>query len=105
MKLPISTLKIDRSFVSMIDDSGENDQIVRAIITMAGSLGLKVVGEGVETEAQLRTLRELSCEFGQGCLLAAPMSFDDLCEFVKGEYSLAYPKQRFNDVSEVSVLQ
>ena len=85
MKLPITTLKIDRSFVSMINDSGGNDEIVRAIVSLAKTLDLQVVAEGIETEAQLSTLRSLGCEFGQGFLFAAPMTFIDLCSYLKTE--------------------
>ncbi|MBK6724940.1 MAG: EAL domain-containing protein [Acidobacteria bacterium] len=86
-KLPISALKIDRSFVSMIDSSGNNDEIVRAIINLARTLGLKVVAEGIETNVQLDLLKELNCEGGQGFLLAKPMDFASLCEFLGKDYA------------------
>ncbi|MBV9241293.1 MAG: EAL domain-containing protein, partial [Acidobacteria bacterium] len=57
MRLPVSTLKIDRSFIAMIDENGQNDHIVRAIITLARNLKLHVTAEGVETDAQLRLLK------------------------------------------------
>lgn len=82
MKLPISALKIDRSFVSMIDSEGRNDEIVRAIITLARNLSLKVIAEGVETRSQLEALKRLKCEGAQGYFFSEPMTFDALKGFL-----------------------
>lgn len=72
-ELPIDTLKIDRSFVlGLLDDGGQSEEIVRAIIGLGTGLGKAVVAEGVETEAQRRRLRHLGCTFGQGYLFARP---------------------------------
>ncbi|MBE9228355.1 EAL domain-containing protein [Phormidium sp. LEGE 05292] len=65
-RFPVNTLKIDRSFVSLINPNNENLEIVHAIITMAQILGMDVVAEGIETSSQLAQLRELGCEQGQG---------------------------------------
>jgi EAL domain-containing protein (putative c-di-GMP-specific phosphodiesterase class I)/DNA-binding LytR/AlgR family response regulator len=64
--LPVDALKIDRSFITHIDTNPADESIVRAILAMAHSLGLKVVAEGVETAAQLDTLRLQGCEIAQG---------------------------------------
>ena len=72
-RLPINTLKIDRSFVRRIGDNGENKEIVRTIITLAQSLGMGVVAEGIETQEQLERLRELKCPYGQGYLFSKPV--------------------------------
>ena len=72
-RFPINVLKIDRSFINRIGGSGDNAEIARAIITMAHSLGMKVVAEGVETERQLAELKALSCEYGQGNLFSKPV--------------------------------
>ncbi len=104
-KLPVSALKIDRSFVSMIDDEGNNDEIVRAIITLARNLGLTVIAEGVETEAQLEILKQLECEGCQGFLLAKPMCFEDLRLFLSDENQLVIPQDLFDDVSTISLIQ
>ena len=72
-RFPINVLKIDRSFVSRIGSRGENSEIARAIVTMAHSLGMKVVAEGIETECQLTELKSLSCEYGQGNLFSLPV--------------------------------
>ena len=71
--LPIDALKLDRSFVAAIDSEGNNSEIVEAIVMMAKSLGLKVIAEGIETEAQLAKLQTLQCLYGQGYLFAKPL--------------------------------
>jgi EAL domain-containing protein (putative c-di-GMP-specific phosphodiesterase class I) len=72
-RFPVSTLKIDRSFVNQMHDYGENTELVRTIITLARTLGMDVVAEGVETERQLAQLRALECERGQGYYFSRPM--------------------------------
>lgn len=83
-KLPLSTLKIDRTFVTGLDAEGEPRQaahaIVRAVLGMGQALGLAVVAEGVETEDQAATLRRLGCRFAQGFMFARPMSAEALGE-------------------------
>ena len=69
----VDTLKIDRIFVSRMDTDHETLEIVRVIIMLAHSLGLKVVAEGVETQAQLDLLRDLGCERAQGYLFSKPV--------------------------------
>lgn len=91
MKLPISTLKIDRSFVSIVDDDGSNDKIVEAIIDLATNLGLRVIAEGIETVGQLERLRALKCEAGQGYYLAKPMAFETLKEHLGTQFSRELP--------------
>jgi predicted signal transduction protein with EAL and GGDEF domain len=71
--LPINSLKIDRSFVEQLQASVPNSEIVRAVVTLGGSLGKSVIAEGIETPAQLQRLREVGCEYGQGFLLASPL--------------------------------
>ena len=83
-KLPISTLKVDRSFVSMIQDSS-GSEVVHAIVTLARNLGLRVVAEGIETAAQFEYLRELRCESGQGYYLSRPVPFDELIGLACGQ--------------------
>lgn len=72
-KFPIDTLKIDRSFVSRISETGENLEIVRAIVMLARSLRMEVVAEGVETAVQLAQLRAIGCEYGQGYFFSKPL--------------------------------
>jgi diguanylate cyclase (GGDEF)-like protein len=71
-RLPLQTLKIDRSFVSGIRETG-NTEIIRAIISMAAGLSMDVVAEGVETAAQAAQLTEMACEFGQGFYFDRPL--------------------------------
>jgi diguanylate cyclase (GGDEF)-like protein/PAS domain S-box-containing protein len=106
-KLPVSALKIDRSFVSMIDADGGNDEIVRAIITLARNLGLKVIAEGVESQVQLDVLKQLGCESAQGYLFAEPMRFQDLLAFVSDRRPGpgTIPAGRLTDVSNIGLVQ
>lgn len=76
-RLPIGTIKIDRYFVGRMDVSPECLEIVRSIITLARSLGMDVVAEGVEQEAQLAQLRALGCHAVQGFLLARPLNAEE----------------------------
>jgi predicted signal transduction protein with EAL and GGDEF domain len=78
VRLPISTLKIDRSFIGLMAESQANREVIRTVISMAGNLGLKVVAEGIETEEQRDALRHLGCDLGQGFLFAKPMSVFEL---------------------------
>lgn len=69
----VDTLKVDRAFVSRIDCDHETSEIVRIIIMLAHSLGLRVVAEGIETLAQLEILKALGCELGQGYFFSKPV--------------------------------
>ena len=69
---PINMLKIDRSFVSNMDERG-NLEVVRTIVTLAHHLSVDVIGEGVETADQLAQLRELKCGYGQGYFFSRPL--------------------------------
>jgi len=71
-RLPINTVKIDQSFVADLPASTQSTAIVRAVLSLAHGLGLKVVAEGVETRAQLDFLRLLGCDSAQGYYLARP---------------------------------
>ncbi|MBK8147724.1 MAG: EAL domain-containing protein [Acidobacteria bacterium] len=104
-KLPVSTLKIDRSFISPIDRDGNNSEIVETIAMLARNLSLTVVAEGVETEVQLAALRQLDCEGAQGNYLAPPMSFGDLQYFLNENNVTNIPETKFKDVEIVSMVQ
>ncbi len=71
---PINTLKIDRSFVIRMNLNPENAAIVQAIITLAHTLGMDVIAEGIETTEHLKRLQALGCEYGQGYLFSKPVS-------------------------------
>ncbi|CAN5525552.1 hypothetical protein BH10ACI2_BH10ACI2_08950 [soil metagenome] len=104
-KLPVTALKIDRSFISMIDSDGNNGEIVRAIVTLARNLGLSVVAEGVETESQLGFLKQLECEDCQGFLFAKPMRFEDLKAFLALDMPNTLPQDQFDDIATITLLQ
>ena len=72
--LPLNILKIDRSFISGIEQGGENCKLVLGVINLAHGMGLKVVAEGIETEEQLAFLRDQNCAIGQGYLFGRPMN-------------------------------
>jgi diguanylate cyclase (GGDEF)-like protein/PAS domain S-box-containing protein len=75
--LPITSLKIDRSFVQRLQAGAadsKDTEVVRAVITLGQALGKAVIAEGIETPEQLAQLRNLGCEFGQGYLLARPLT-------------------------------
>ncbi|MCU0533326.1 MAG: EAL domain-containing protein [Hydrococcus sp. Prado102] len=73
-RFPIDALKIDRSFVSPIDADGNNCEIVNTIITLAHSLGITAIAEGVETSHQLTHLRNLGCDEAQGYFFSKPVN-------------------------------
>jgi EAL domain-containing protein (putative c-di-GMP-specific phosphodiesterase class I) len=75
-RMPIDHLKIDRSFIRDLENTKENDQIVRSIITLARSLGLTVIAEGVENQHQLDRLRTLDCDKAQGFMFSRPVNKD-----------------------------
>ncbi|MES9899998.1 MAG: EAL domain-containing protein [Sedimenticola sp.] len=77
-RFPMNTLKIDREFVRGLPNNYEDASLVQAIIAMAKSLNLKVVAEGVETEEQLKFIREKGCELVQGFLFSKPLPADEI---------------------------
>jgi diguanylate cyclase (GGDEF)-like protein len=80
-RLPVQTLKIDRTFVSGIQNAG-SVEIVRAILSLASGLSMNVTAEGVETADQFALLKDLSCEFGQGFFFDRPLTNDRAREVV-----------------------
>jgi len=85
--LPLSTLKIDRSFISGIRASSSRNSIVTAIIAMAKELGLDIVAEGVETDIQHQQLKRLGCPNAQGFLFGRPMPKEHVGLFLKKGYT------------------
>ena len=86
-RFDIDTLKIDRSFVSELPQDPEDKAIATAIVAMGHSLHMKVVAEGVETEAQAQCLRELGCDEMQGYLLSRPMPPAALMAWVRQRHA------------------
>lgn len=84
-RFPIDFLKVDRSFVNMMDTESGASNIVTAVIAMAHALGLPAIAEGVETEIQLHTLRQLGCDYAQGYLFARPAPVSEVVELLSGD--------------------
>ena len=85
---PISTLKIDRSFVRDIDRDPNSAALAQAIIALASSLKLKVVAEGVETKEQLEQLRACGCQELQGYIFSKPLPPDELLALLEQDRRL-----------------
>jgi len=84
-RLPLNTLKVDRSFVNQIGDGNENMEIVRAIVSMAHALKMDVVAEGIETELQLSQFRDLRCEYAQGHLFSHALDANSIAELMASQ--------------------
>lgn len=82
-RLPLSELKIDASFVRVLDSNPQSNAVVASIIALGGALGLGVVAEGVETDDQRRRLDQMGCPFMQGYLFSRPLLPDDLSRWAK----------------------
>ncbi|MGI9054409.1 MAG: putative bifunctional diguanylate cyclase/phosphodiesterase [Pyrinomonadaceae bacterium] len=109
-RFPINTLKIDRSFVSTMEDGSENGEIVRTIIALAKALNLSVIAEGIESIHQLHQLRVLSCEFGQGYLFSRPVPEVDATRLLKDRHrwQTILPRHRSGSINhdkEFSILK
>ncbi|MCL2930954.1 MAG: EAL domain-containing protein [Trichodesmium sp. MAG_R03] len=84
-QFPINSIKIDRSFVSKLDSdtSGQTLKIVSAIIKLGHNLGLEIVAEGIETQAQMQQLKELQCNKGQGYFFSKPLASGHATELLR----------------------
>jgi len=82
-RFPVDTLKIDRAFVSHMDSDRETHEIVRIIVMLAHNLGLTVVAEGVETQAQLDLLKHVGCERAQGYLFSKPVDHQTILKLLE----------------------
>jgi diguanylate cyclase (GGDEF)-like protein/PAS domain S-box-containing protein len=87
---PVSTLKIDQSFIKRIGGE-QNGEIVRAVIALARNLGLEVVAEGIETVMQLDQLKALGCEQGQGYYFSKPVDEESATELIQKEARGEFP--------------
>jgi diguanylate cyclase (GGDEF)-like protein len=83
-RFPFQTLKIDRSFITGIEESG-NTEIIRAIISLAAGLAMDVTAEGVETAEQVTHLRQLACEFGQGFYFYKPLVLAEASDMLRAQ--------------------
>lgn len=91
-RFPLDILKIDQAFISDVGSQNEDGAIVRAIITMAHELGMKVVAEGVETQAQYQFLEQERCDIVQGYLISRPVTAEVMEQLLR-EQALAERQQ------------
>ena len=108
-RFPIDLLKVDRSFVSAMEENSENGEIVRTVIALAKALRLKVVAEGIESIHQFHQLRILQCEYGQGYLFSPPKPVPDietmLGEKTNWQHFLPQPARPIPQAANISPLR
>ncbi len=97
--MPVDVIKIDKSFVFGMLENHADFKIIKSIIAMVKSLGLKTVAEGVETSAQLRNLKQLECDFIQGYYYAKPIPDIELFEFIAEKLENGFWKTKIEKVS------
>jgi EAL domain-containing protein (putative c-di-GMP-specific phosphodiesterase class I) len=93
-RFPLDTLKIDRSFVSEMEDTSESRAIVQMIMSLGRSLGMEMVAEGVETAEQASLLRSLGCEYAQGYFFIKPTDQEGIAEVLLKSRESAYRLQQ-----------
>lgn len=103
-RFPVDTLKIDRSFVSTMEDGSESEEIVRTVLTLAKALKLSVVAEGIETNYQYRQLHSLGCEYAQGYLFSRPVSAGDAGIMVEGNNAWSEIELQDDDMPAVGLI-
>lgn len=81
-QLPMSSIKIDRSFINELEENAQSRELVAALIAFSKRLRLRTVAEGVENPAQLRYLHDFGCDSAQGYVFGRPMTFDQLRNFM-----------------------
>jgi diguanylate cyclase (GGDEF)-like protein len=94
-RFPTDTLKIDRSFVSSMEDSTEDRDIVQTIISLGQKLNMTLVAEGISSSEQLMLLKEANCHYGQGYFFSKPVPADEASRFLAqcSTSQLQYPLQ------------
>ena len=92
-QFPVTHIKIDRSFVTPLDDPKQGSGVVRAIVEIGRALGLTTVAEGIETSTELRRLQELGCELGQGYLFSRPLERDAMADLVSHQAGPAFARE------------
>lgn len=86
-RFPVDILKIDRAFVAAIESGAEESALARAIVSLAQTLNLQAVAEGVETGTQAEILAQLGCDLAQGYYLARPMDPEALEDMLRGGFA------------------
>jgi len=92
-KLPIDIIKIDRSFIAAMKNSEQDRLIVQSMVSMAHTLGLRVVGEGVETNDELETLASFGCDMVQGYLISHALPADEVTAFLESQLAAENPRR------------
>lgn len=85
-RLPVDSLKVDRTFISTMDGDSDSQEIVKLIITMAHTLNLRVIAEGTETEKQICILKRLNCEMAQGYFFSRPAPAEAIADLLRGRF-------------------
>jgi EAL domain-containing protein (putative c-di-GMP-specific phosphodiesterase class I) len=93
-RLPVDSLKIDRSFTSAMNTSDQDMSIVSTIMALAHALNLRVIAEGVETEDQARSLRLLECDEAQGYFFSRPIPFEAMATLLERQCGSIRPPDR-----------
>jgi len=91
-RFPVNKMKIDRSFIGEMVTSGETLEVVRTIVTLASTLGIEVVAEGVETMEQRHILNGLNVKYAQGYLFFRPLEAPDVAELIDPAKRFASPE-------------
>ena len=81
-RFPIDVLKIDRSFISNVDEHNNHRAIIRTIVDLANNLQMSTVGEGIESLADAQLLQQMDCVYGQGYYFAKPMSSEQTKDYI-----------------------
>jgi EAL domain-containing protein (putative c-di-GMP-specific phosphodiesterase class I) len=90
-EMPVSVLKIDRSFVSHVDEDPQAASIVTAFVELSRGLGMTTLAEGIETEGELAFLNGLGCQLGQGFLFSRPVPPEEIIAYAFGGIPRAVP--------------
>lgn len=93
-RFPVNVLKIDKAFIDGVAGHASATALARGIVSLAASLGLRCVAEGIEHEAQVTQLRAIGCGYGQGFFFARPMSADTVTSLLAGRTGAMLPAAR-----------
>ncbi len=97
-QLPLDALKIDRSFINLLNVDTSSEEIVRTIISLAKELNMETVAEGVETREQLTWLKHMKCDYAQGFLISKPMNAKDAGWFISNTVQSMQIKETANSI-------
>jgi EAL domain-containing protein (putative c-di-GMP-specific phosphodiesterase class I) len=104
-RLPISTLKVDREFVQDLPTDENGTKMLKGIQALARTIGLEMLVEGIETEAQLECLQTLGCERAQGFLLSRPVAAEVLTErLLKGRFGSLFDRLKTSPLTPATGL-